>query len=259
MKIGENEIFFTDTGGDKPALLMVHGIMMSHAVWKNQVTEFADTHRVVAVDLRGFGASTTTNPETTFEEHRDDLIAIVDALGLRDVSFIGWSMGGAIGQIVAAQNGSQFRQFVFVDTTPQLIADDAFAHALPGEAAQQLGGFLTQDFAAGCGAFCTMIAPENVQVAEQLTAIAAATDVGVAMTAFGTAGARNQLAELSQINAPTSIICGRNDAICFPAASEMMAQTIPGCRAGVTWIEHAGHAPFLTQPDAFNAALREII
>jgi len=259
MKIGENEIFVSDTGGDKPALIFTHGIMMDHSVWENQVSAFSDTHRVVCVDLRGFGASTTTSPDVTFEDHRDDLLSVVDALSLKDVTYIGWSMGGAIGQIVAANNGDLFKQFVLVDTTPQLIADDNFPHALPGEAAQQLGSILMEDFAAGCEAFCGMIAEEDAVVVKHLTAIAAKTRVDVAMAAFGSAGTRNQLAELSQIKKPTTVICGRNDAICLPAANEMMAKTIPGCTSGVVWIEDAGHAPFLTRPEAFNKVLRTVV
>ena len=259
MRIGDNEISVSDTGGDKPALLFVHGIMMDHSVWENQVSAFADTHRVVCPDLRGFGSSTTTSPDVTFEDHRDDLLSVVETLSLKDVTFIGWSMGGAIGQIVAAYNGDRFKQFVLVDTTPQLIADDNFPHALPGEAAQQLGGLLMEDFAAGCAAFCGMIAEEDATVVENLTAIAAKTRVDVAMAAFGSSGGRNQMAELSQIIKPTTVICGRNDAICLPAANKIMAETIPGCTGGVVWIEDAGHAPFLTRPREFNKVLMEVV
>lgn len=259
MEIGENEIYLTDTGGDKPALLFVHGIMMDHSVWQHQMAEFAATHRVVCVDLRGFGASSTTSPETTFEDHRDDLLKVVNGLGLRDVTLIGWSMGGAIAQIMAVQNKGQFKQFVLVGTTPQLVASEEFPHALPGEAAQQLGGLLAEDFAQGCGAFCGMIAPEDEDVAARLTAIAARTDVAVAMSAFVSSGGRNQLAELPRITTPTTVICGRNDAICLPAASEFLAAEIPGCDGGVVWIDDSGHAPFLTRPEAFNSALRSIV
>ncbi|MBU2982489.1 alpha/beta hydrolase [Lentibacter algarum] len=259
MKIGPNEIYLTDTGGDKPALLFVHGIMMDHSVWSHQVAEFSATHRVICVDLRGFGASTTTSPEISFEDHRDDLLTIVDGLNLRDVTLVGWSMGGAIAQVMAAENDGRIKQFVLVDTTPQLVASNEFPHALPGEAAQQLGGLLVEDFAQGCGAFCGMIAPEDETVAAKLTAIAAATDVGVAMSAFGSSGARNQLAELPLITTPTTVVCGRNDAICLPAASEVLATTIPGCSNAVLWIEDAGHAPFLTKPAEFNAVLRAVL
>jgi len=259
MKIGENDIHITDTGGDKPALVLVHGIMMDHSVWEHQVSAFSDTHRVVCVDLRGFGASTTTNPETSFEDHGDDLLSIIEALGLRDVTLVGWSMGGAIAQVMAARNDGKVKHFVLVDTTPQLLASDDFPHALPGEAAQQLGGLLAQDFAQGCAAFCGMIAPEDETVAARLTKIAAATDVGVAMAAFMTSGGRNQLEELAHITTPTTVICGRNDAICLPAANDVMAEAIPGCSTGVHWIDDAGHAPFLTRPQAFNTVLRSVL
>ncbi|NBB81756.1 MAG: alpha/beta fold hydrolase [Verrucomicrobia bacterium] len=259
MKIGDNDIHLTDTGGDKPALLFVHGIMMDHSVWEHQTAAFEGTHRVVCVDLRGFGESTTTSPETTFEDHCDDLMAIIDNLGLRDVTLVGWSMGGAIAHVMAARNEGKVKRFVLVDTTPQLIASEDFPHALPGEAAQQLGGLLAEDFEHGCAAFCGMVAPEDEAVAARLTEIAARTDVGVAMTAFGTSGGRNQLAELAQIKTPTTIICGRNDAICRLAASEMMAATIPGCTSSVQWIEDAGHAPFLTRPAQFNEILRVVL
>ena len=184
MKIGENEINLTDSGGDKPALLFVHGIMMDHSVWEHQVAEFSATHRVICIDLRGFGASTTTSPEISFEDHSSDILAVASTLGLRDVTLVGWSMGGAIAQIMAPKNAGQFKQFILVDTTPQLVASDAFSHALPPEAAQQLGGLLMEDFAQGCGAFCGMIASEDEAVAARITAIATSTDVAVAMTAF---------------------------------------------------------------------------
>ena len=45
LKIDGEAIFLTDSGGDLPALLLVHGIMMSHKVWDHQVAEFAQKFR----------------------------------------------------------------------------------------------------------------------------------------------------------------------------------------------------------------------
>jgi pimeloyl-ACP methyl ester carboxylesterase len=55
IEIDGETIFLTDSGGDRPALLFVHGIMMSHAVWRHQVVAFSNDYRVVCIDLRGFG------------------------------------------------------------------------------------------------------------------------------------------------------------------------------------------------------------
>ncbi len=67
VKIDNEDIFVTDTGGDKPALLFVHGIGLDHSVWKSQVGEFSRDFRVVCVDLRGYGRSTAANPDISYE------------------------------------------------------------------------------------------------------------------------------------------------------------------------------------------------
>lgn len=255
VNINGNELFVQDTGGDKPALLFVHGIMMDHTVWFNQVERFSPDYRVVCVDLRGYGQSTTNSPEISFEDHADDLLSLITHLGLEGTTLIGWSMGGAIGQILAANHQTAISRNVFVGSTPQLLADENFEHALPVEAAQQLGGLLVDDFAAGCGAFCGMIAPEDEAVAQKLTKISAATRPDVALSAFQSSGARNQLTELGKISTPSWVIVGENDAICMPEASDFMAGAIPGCTTGAIRIKGTGHAPFLTAPDTFNDAL----
>lgn len=256
MKIGCNEIFIQDTGGDKPALLFVHGIMMDHTVWRHQVNAFGDTHRVVCVDLRGHGQSKAASPEISFEDHVEDLLAVIDDLSLNKVTLIGWSMGGAIAQVLCANNPNAVKHLVLVGSTPQLLADSNFPHALPVEAAMQLGGLLVENFGSGCEAFCGMISPEDPIVSEALTGIASATHQDVAMSAFQSSGARTQLADLPKISTSTTVICGTEDAICLPAASDYLADAIPGCINGAVKIEGAGHAPFLTKSETFNHALK---
>jgi pimeloyl-[acyl-carrier protein] methyl ester esterase len=175
------------------------------------------------------------------------------------VTYVGWSMGGAIGQVFGATRGDLIERLVLVDTTPQLLAGPDFAHALPPAAAADLGGLLMSDWDAGCAAFCGLVAPEDAEVAAELTGIARAARVDVSMAAFASAGARNQLAELGRIEVPTHVICGAADAVCPPAASAYLADAIPGCLDGARMIEGAGHAPFLTRPEPFDSALRQAL
>jgi len=256
LDIAGNTIFLTDSGGDRPALLFVHGIMMSHEVWRHQVAAFAGDYRVVCVDLRGFGRSSATTPEISFEDHADDLAHVIAQLGLTDVTLVGWSMGGAIGQVFAAAYPHILARLVLVDTTPQLLASDNFPHALPVEAAMQLGQLLGSDFAQGCAAFSGMIAPEDAAATQLVTGIAAATRPAVALAAFANSGPRSLIELLPKITTPTAVIAGADDRICLPDASRYLADHIPGCTQPVAWIKDAGHAPFLTRPAEFNAALR---
>ena len=146
-KIGSEDIFLTDTGGDKPALLFVHGLTFDHTVWQSQVGAFSADFRVVCVDLRGHGRSTAANPDISFEDHAADLATLIDTLGLKDVTLVGWSMGGAIAQLFAATYSGKISHLVLVGSTPQLLADDKFKHALPPEAAQELATLMVQDYA----------------------------------------------------------------------------------------------------------------
>jgi pimeloyl-[acyl-carrier protein] methyl ester esterase len=256
VEIAGNTIFLTDSGGDRPALLFVHGIMMSHEVWQYQVAAFAGDYRVVCVDLRGFGQSTASTPDITFEDHAADLAQLIAQLGLKSVTMGGWSMGGAIAQLFAATYPDTLARLVLVDTTPQLLASESFPHALPVEAAMQLGQLLSSDFAQGCAAFAGMIAPEDAEATRLVTRIATATSPAVALAAFASSGPRSLIDLLPKITTPTAVIAGADDRICLPDASTYLAARIPGGGTPVSWIAGAGHAPFLTRPAEFNAALR---
>lgn len=254
IRIGNNEIFLHDTGGDKPALLFLHGIMMDHSVWHHQVEAYSSDYRVVTVDLRGHGKSTSDSADISLDDHVEDVLALVEYLGLRDITLVGWSMGGSIALLLAANHADKFARLVLVSTTPQLLADADFQHALPVAQAEQLGTLLFTDFQNACVAFCELVASESDFVAEKLCRIAQNTRTDVAMTTFQNSGARSMHGELERITLPTHIIVGAIDFICMPAASDYMAKVIPGCTTGATHIQNAGHAPFMTQTDVFNAA-----
>ena len=170
-KIGNEDIFLTDTGGDKPALLFVHGLTFDRTVWQSQVGAFSVDFRVVCVDLRGHGRSTAANPDISFEDHAADLAMLIDTLGLKDVTLVGWSMGGAIAQLFAATYFGKISHLVLVGSTPQLLADDKFKHALPPEGAQELATLMAQDYAKGCAALCGMMERNDQRVTAMLTAI----------------------------------------------------------------------------------------
>ena len=257
-KIGNEDIFLSDTGGDKPALFFVHGIALDHTVWQSQIGAFSPEYRVVCVDLRGYGRSTAANPNISFEDHAGDLATLIDSLDLKNVTLIGWSMGGAIAQLFAATYPGKTSRLVLVATTPQLLADDKFSDALPPEAAQQLGALMVQDYAKGCAAFCGMLAPDNQHVTAMLTAIATKSRPDVVLNAFQSSGGRSLLGYLPKIKTPTTVIAGSSDAICFPAANSYLAKNIPGSQSDAIFIE-TGHAPFLTRPGEFDAALRSAL
>lgn len=82
--------------GSGPALLLLHGMLLSSDIWVHQLTDLAARHRVVAVDMRGHGRSTLGSRPWDVETMAGDVRAVVDALDLRGCLLVGHSMGGMV-------------------------------------------------------------------------------------------------------------------------------------------------------------------
>jgi pimeloyl-ACP methyl ester carboxylesterase len=85
-----------DSYGEKgPAVVLVHGWSNNRSFWDPHVPTLSETHRVVTLDLAGFGDSGDSRSAWTMEAFGQDVAAVVNALGLEDVVLVGFSMGGA--------------------------------------------------------------------------------------------------------------------------------------------------------------------
>lgn len=248
-------LHYTDTGGDGPALLLVHGVLMNETVWHKQVGAFRDTHRIITLDMAGFGKSPGTG-EMSFADHVREIDALLAHLGLDGVTFVGWSMGGAVGQVMGHVAPGRLRRLVLIGTTPQLVADEAFDLALPPDAVAELGRAFESDFAAGCDGFAEACAGEDPASAAFLAKVMKGTDPAIGMASLASGGAQTQLGILDRIAVETHVIHGAEDAVCLPAAGAFLADSIAGSAGPVIAIDGAGHAPLLTRSEQFNEALR---
>ncbi len=87
------DIHYQDQGSGKPVVL-IHGWPLSHTSWNNQISALADAgYRVIAYDRRGFGDSTTGNAYD-YDSLSSDLHALLEELDLKEVTLVGFSMGG---------------------------------------------------------------------------------------------------------------------------------------------------------------------
>ncbi len=96
-------------------LVLLHGGGNDRSAWTHLMPTFAQTHRVVALDLRGFGDSDRADAYS-FELMRDDVIGVLDILGADRTDLIGHSMGGTIAWLVAQAQPDRLAHLVVVDT-----------------------------------------------------------------------------------------------------------------------------------------------
>ena len=89
-------IYYEVQGDGKPVLVFIHGWCCNRSHWREQLGEFAHQYKVVAVDLAGHGESGRGRKAWTMSAFGEDVVAVVENLGLDNVVLIGHSMGGSV-------------------------------------------------------------------------------------------------------------------------------------------------------------------
>jgi 3-oxoadipate enol-lactonase len=102
---------------DAPALVLLHGLGGQASTWDTVGAEFARSHRVLAIDLRGHGDSDRPGVYS-FELMRDDVLGILDQLGLDRISLLGHSMGGTVAYLIAEREPDRVGRLILEDTPP---------------------------------------------------------------------------------------------------------------------------------------------
>ncbi len=247
---------YDDLGSGRP-IVLVHGFPLDRRLWAGIVGELATHHRVIAVDLPGFGQS-TLGQGFTISSVADDLAAMAESLNLGPIVAAGLSMGGYICEALADQHPEILTGLILVNTKAE--ADnpqqkDGRNKML--ELARTKGSRAVADEMLG-----KMLSPTTIrqspQIVRDLRAMMEAVLVKTLETALIALRDRSEYATLlPKLKLPVQIIAGADDVIAPPAIAEAMHQSAAGSK--LTIIPDAGHLSPLEQPklvaDAFKAFL----
>lgn len=108
---------------DAPPVLLLHGITGHAGMWVELAATLADDWRCIALDFRGYGRS-SSSPTGDYDrsDHAADVAALTAALGLRDLTIVGHSLGGAVAMLHAAAHPEQVARLVIVECGAELPA-----------------------------------------------------------------------------------------------------------------------------------------
>src|SRR5215217_9069836 len=101
LEVDGRRVNVLDTGGSGPPLLFLHGWSSNWQIFLLNVAAFMGTHRVIAPDLPGFGASDLPHEPLSIRGYARTVDALCDELGVERVAVVGNSMGGFIGAELA--------------------------------------------------------------------------------------------------------------------------------------------------------------
>jgi pimeloyl-ACP methyl ester carboxylesterase len=106
------EFHVAEAGAGDDVVLCLHGWPQHWYEWRHLLPALADRHRVLALDLRGFGESDAPADGYEKEEMADDVLAVLDALGIERVKLVGHDWGGWIGFLLCLKAPRRFERFL---------------------------------------------------------------------------------------------------------------------------------------------------
>ena len=110
-------IHYTRTGGNKPPLILLHGLTANGACWTALAHAIEGDYDVIMPDARGHGKSSVPNDGYRYEDLANDVVGLIEALRLSPPILIGHSMGGMTAAVVASRNPELLRCLVLADPT----------------------------------------------------------------------------------------------------------------------------------------------
>jgi aminoacrylate hydrolase len=118
---GGGRLYYEERGAGEP-LLFVAGLGGMGSFWASQLEAFAATHRVITFDHRGTGQSTHSPIQYSIAQMADDVLVLLDHLGIERTHYAGHSTGGAIGQHLAAHAPGRIGDLILSSTWPRTDA-----------------------------------------------------------------------------------------------------------------------------------------
>ena len=256
LETDERRIYYDDTGGDLPALVLLQGFMASRGVWKWQVEAFSPHFRVITMDNRDAGESDPESDSYSMADLAGDVASLMDALGIAKASVVGHSMGGYVALQFAASYPERLDKLVLVGTSA--LAGGALGRPAPSYDRDR---FIEDPVERTRSRYGLLTAPGYFDShPEQLEALAESARGNrlnfEAMTrqsdsAFMTHDAREAL---PKITAPVLVVHGDLDKTIPISAGRKIAEAIPGAR--MVEYEGVGHLPHIERVEEFN---REVL
>jgi len=256
------EIYYEEDGEGRP-LVMLHGWSMTRRVWRFQ-QPLADDCRLIVPDLRGHGRSSTPAAGYSLDALADDIVALFERLDLTEAVLLGWSLGAQVALAAFLPIRKRLAGLALVGATPRFTVTDGYAYGLPAAEPRGMGLRLKRDYSKTMGEFFRgMFAQGELdreqenRIAREIVMAGRLPEPEVAFATLDILMAADLREMLPAVDLPSLVIHGSADAICPAGAAYYLVGRIADARLMV--FDGAGHAPFLSRPDEFNAIVRKFL
>lgn len=246
--------------GQGPPLVLLHGFPLNHSMWQAQIEYFSRSFRVIAPDLRGFGASQVVPGTASMEQMADDVHALLETLHVDEpVVLAGLSMGGYVAFQFWRKYAARLRALVLCDT--RSVPDSPEAAELRLKSAEKIRALgSTEPIVEAMTP--KLFAPQTLReqpklVEEQRQVMWHTAPNGAAAALLGMAARPDATDYLVTMTLPVLVVVGEHDAISSVDEMRQIAQAIAGSEFAI--LAGAGHMSPLEKPADFNQTLEAFL
>lgn len=245
VQVDDIQMYVDDHGQGAPVFLL-HGGIMDHQSWGNQIPELAKHFRVISPDTRGHGRTSDSDKALTYQQFADDVVVLMHQLDIPKAHFVGFSDGGDTALLLGMQHPELVDRIVLIGTPYNTSnypegTTDHFGSITPDELYEMVG----RDSHFG----------EVMAKAERLYPSAEAWNAfwGKLVNGLWSREPNFELRQLADVTAPTLVLHAENEHFYGREHSVDMAETLPNGTLGD--IPDATHTSPQENPAAVNAAI----
>lgn len=241
------------TGGNKPPLVLLHGLIGSGACWLPLARELEADYDVIMPDARGHGSSSAPDKGYSYGNLASDMLSLIEALGLAKPVLLGHSMGGMTAAVAATLHPQKLRGLILAE--PTFLTPQRQQEVYESDVADQHRRILArskEDFLAELRIRHKHRSPELIERFAE-----ARFQTGLHAFEILTPPNPDYRELIHSLAIPVLLVIGDTGAVVSPAAAAELAQLNP--RLEVVQIAEAGHGIPYDQPEHFSAAVKSFL
>jgi sigma-B regulation protein RsbQ len=253
-----------NVSGRGTPMIFAHGYGCDQSMWRYITPHFCDDHQIVLFDHVGMGRSDLTAYDPVkydgLQAYAQDLLEICAALDLRDVVFVGHSVGGMIGVLAAIEEPWRFAKLVLIGPSPRYVDEGDYVGGFSREALQGLLDALEADYQGTSAAQLAPIImgnPDRPELTRELAASFCRTNAEVAKRFARVTFFSDNRADLPKVKTQSLIVQCAYDAIAPLQVGQYVHEHIPNSK--LVMMRATGHCPNLSAPDETIAAIKSFL
>ena len=257
-EVNHFNLSYDDIGSGDMPIIFLHGYPFDKTMWEGQLQFLRSSYRVIALDIRGFGASRDEQSLLSIDLFADDVITFMNKLEIEKAIICGLSMGGFIALNAIARFPDRFEALILCDT--QCIADTAEVKAKRYKTIDEIKANGPDDFNEGFikSVFHKDSLIQMPEIVEAVRNVVFSNSQQIIINGLIALAERSETCTtLGRIAVPTLIICGREDVVTPLPQSDYMHEHIKGSLLRI--IENAGHVSNLEHQYEFNKILFDFL